>query len=101
MFDSLEGGMIPICILATLVGAGFGYVRNLWLGLLLSTLVTVAIAYAWFWLPHLIWPSTTGDSLRPWDLIATTAWSALAVPTSIVILLVTRATRASKVHNGA
>src|ERR1700751_430514 len=83
MFDSVTGAAVPICILAALTGFTCSYLRGPWLRALLAVILPVAISYAWFWLPQLIAPLTSGDNPRPWDLIATTYWSLFAVPVSV------------------
>jgi len=101
MFDSVDGGVIPICVLAALAGFAGPYFRQWWLGALFAVGVTIGIAYAWFWLPELILPREHGDSLRPWDLIATTYWSMFAVPTALVALFISRLARAKRGRNVA
>jgi hypothetical protein len=101
MFDSAPSAVVPICVLAALVGIGLSYVHRLWLGALLAIVVPIGIGYAWFWLPQLIAPQPHGDPLRPWDLIATTYWSTFAVPTSLVAWCFSRLVRAKRKSNVA
>jgi len=94
MFDSAAGGVVPICVLAALVGGGCSFLHRWWLRAFFAIVIPIGIGYAWFWLPQLIAPQAHGDPLRPWDLIAATYWSMFAVPTSLVALVLSRLARA-------
>jgi hypothetical protein len=98
MFDSVEGGIIPVCLLAGAAAFGFSYLRFTAAAVLASIAAAVAIGYGWFWVPQLIVPQQGGDSLRPWDLIATSYWSMFAVPFAIVVVLVARHLRTRRKH---
>lgn len=98
MFDSLEGGIVPVCLLAASVAFGFSYLRFTLAAVVASTASAVAIGYGWFWVPQLIAPQHGGDSLTPWDLIATSYWSMFAVPVAVAVVLVARHLRARKEH---
>jgi hypothetical protein len=63
-----------------------------------SIAAAIAIGYGWFWVPQLIFRQQHGDSLRPWDLIATAYWSMFAVPVAIVVVLVSRRLRKRGEH---
>lgn len=96
MFGSLEGGFIPICVVAALVAFALASMPRLWHALFLTAIAAIAISYAWYWLPAL-W-STRGhpEPQGGWDLIATAAWSAVAVPVSVVTMFVARRIKASR-----
>jgi hypothetical protein len=95
MFDSLEGGFLPICVLAGASGYAFSRLRAWWMGLLGVLVVPIAIAYAWFWICTFMEPPG-GDPIHPWDMIATTIWSVFAVPTALIAFLIARAVRAKR-----
>jgi hypothetical protein len=92
MFGSVDGGYIPVCLLGLIAGVASERIATRWLSVTAAALAPVLIAYAWFWVPELFSP-TGGDSLRPWDLIATTMWSVFAVPTSLLALIVSKQVR--------
>ena len=98
MFDSVEGGIVPVCLLTAAVAFGFSYLRFTVTALLASIAAAVAIGYGWFWIPQLINSQQGGDSLRPWDLIATSIWSMFAVPVAIAVVLIARHLRAKGKH---
>ena len=101
MFNSVAGGIIPICVLAALAGISLASLRSRWLSLLLATLAAIAIAYVWFWLPTLLWPDAHTDPQGGWDLVATVFWSVFAVPTAVVALLIVQRRRAAKARAAA
>lgn len=96
MFDSIEGGIIPICIVAALFGAFFARIRNPQLGVFLASLSAILVSYCWFWIPDLISSTPSTDSLRGWDLAVTLLWSAFAIPSALFILIAVRQQRRSK-----
>jgi hypothetical protein len=94
MFDSAAGGVVPICVLATLAGVGCSFLHRWWLGACFAIVIPIGIGYAWFWLPQLIAPQVHGDPLRPWDLIAITYWSMFAIPAALLAMFFSRFIRA-------
>jgi hypothetical protein len=96
MFESVAGGIIPTCVLAALAGIGLASLRIRWVALLVAVLTAIAVSYAWYWLPQLIWPAAHTDPQAGWGLVATIAWSVFAVPTAIVALLIVQKNRAAK-----
>jgi len=96
MFNSVAGGIIPICILAALAGIALASLRPRWVALLLSALAAIAVSYAWFWLPQLLWPAAHTDPQGGWGLVATIFWSVFAVPVAVATLLVTQRRRVAK-----
>ena len=89
MFDSVAGGYLPISLIASVVGVACARGRSRIVGFVLATCLPVVVAYTWFWIPRVFEPSG-GDSLRPWDLVATTMWSVAAVPVSLLSYAVSR-----------
>jgi hypothetical protein len=96
MFESLVGGIIPTCGLAAIAGVALAPLRSRRAALFLATLAAIAISYAWYWLPILLWPTAHSDPQGGWDLVATVAWSVFAVPTAVVALLIVHKRRAAK-----
>jgi len=82
MFDSVAGGILPICLLSALAGFGLSRVRARWLALTFATVAAIAIAYAWFWVPRLLGIGAHVDAQGGWDLVATAAWSVFSVPST-------------------
>src|SRR4051812_12835350 len=96
MADSLD--IWVVCFMAAALGYVCALMRSRWAALPLATLGPIAISCLWFSLRTLSeLPSV--DSIRPWDLIATTLWSAYAIPTSLVVLIAVRLIRAKKMHH--
>jgi hypothetical protein len=98
MLDSVEGGIIPVCLLSGVAAIGISYLRRTLAALAASIAAAIAIGYGWFWVPQLIFRQPHGDSLRPWDLIATSYWSMFAVPVAIAVVLVCRHIRKKGEH---
>ena len=98
MFDSVEGGIVPVCVLAAVAAVVLSKVRSAWLASMSAAAVAVAIGYVWVWLPYVLAPRHGGDPLRPWDLVATAYWSLFAVPVAIVVLFITRRLRKARAH---
>ena len=90
MFDSVQGGILPLCIIAAIAGILLGRLKQLWIGVILAPLIAIAASCFWYWLPELIWPAEHTESQGGWILVAMAYWSAFAVPVSVVALLVSR-----------
>lgn len=96
MFDSVAGGIIPICVLAVLAGIALASVRSRRVALFLAVVVAIAISYAWYWLPLIIWPPAHIDPQGGWDLVATILWSVFSIPTAVATLLLVKRRQAAK-----
>lgn len=96
MFGSLQGGYVPICIIAALVAFALASLPRLWHALSLTVIAAIAVSYAWYWLPALLSTSGHPEPQGGWDLIAAAAWSAVAVPVSVVTMFVARRIKASR-----
>jgi hypothetical protein len=90
MFDSIAGGIIPVCLLAAFVGFALSQLRSRLIALALASLGAVAVSYAWFWLPRVLGIGAHADPQGGWDLVATVAWSVLSVPAAVISQIVGR-----------
>jgi hypothetical protein len=101
MFDSVENGVVPICVLSILLGASSALLLRRRGGGVVAFVGPMVLAYAWFWLPRLTClfdAHPSGESLHPWDVIVATYWSIFAVPSSVAAF--TAATFLSKRRGG-
>jgi chromate transport protein ChrA len=95
MFDSLDGGYIPICLTVLLFSWFVSSVKETWRRILLSVLVPVSISFLWYVIPDFFRsvPERRDPTWFSWGLVATMAWSIAAIPVSIIsvyIFVVTR-----------
>jgi len=92
MFDSLESGFIPICLLVIAASWFIAGLRPVWRVWVLSIVAPVAVAVAWGFLPRLpaLFTSLQSgeESWVPWIILAIFAWSAVAVPVGAVAVFV-------------
>jgi hypothetical protein len=85
VFNSLNGGYVPICI-ATIVAAWFvSGIRSVVLRVVSACLVPVAISLAWYFVPAMM--SDRGDGWIGWGVIAAGTWSIVAVRVGITTTL--------------
>ena len=90
MFDSLEGGFFPICLVVLMASWRISKVPDIKLRVLMTVLVPIAVSLLWYFLIDFLFSPT--DSQDPawvtWGLIAATGWSVAAIPTSIISVFV-------------
>jgi chromate transport protein ChrA len=86
MFDSLQGGYIPICLVVTLVAWFLSGLKPVSARALMSLLTPIVISLLWYFVPDFFRanPDRQDPSWVTWGLIAATAWSAAAIPTSLI-----------------
>jgi uncharacterized membrane protein (DUF106 family) len=92
MFDSLNAGYIPICIIVVVFAWLIAKVDIVGIRVVLTLVIPVAISMAYFFLPRFL------DLFRPlkfgedpwvgWGFIASATWSIVAVPASIISVIV-------------
>lgn len=87
MFDSVEGGILPICVGAVAIGFAFSFAPPRWLEALGSVTASVVWSYVWYWIGHLITIGFKPEEQGGWDLVATVSWSTFAIPTSAIAFL--------------
>jgi len=93
MFDSLTGGILPIVLIALIVGAASGTHRRLPIAILLAIAGAFAMSLVWFYLPSVLWPAEHNDLQGGWDLVAVAFWSLFAVPCALAALTTVRILR--------
>jgi|WetSurMetagenome_2_1015567.scaffolds.fasta_scaffold84622_2 hypothetical protein len=90
MFDSLGGGYIPICLIVIASAWYLSKLKDIKLRVLMTVIVPIAVSLAWYFIPDFF--RSNPDSQDPawvtWGLIAATAWSIAAIPTSIISVYV-------------
>jgi hypothetical protein len=101
MFDSLDGGYIPICLTVLLFSWFVSGVKDTWRRGLLTLLIPVTISFLWYVIPDFFRsiPERSDPTWFGWGLAATMAWSFAAIPVSIIsvyIFVVIRRKRAAK-----
>jgi hypothetical protein len=101
MFDSVQSALIPICILAGLVGYVLSAWSRRWLALLSAALLAIAVSCVWWWLPLILWPQEHTDPQGGWGLVAIFVWSLFAVPVSVTTLLIAGRYRAHRSRDAA
>lgn len=86
MFDSLQGGYIPICLVVTLAAWFLSGMKSVSARVFMALLVPIVISLLWYFVPDFFRsnPDRQDPSWVTWGLIATTAWSAAAIPTSVI-----------------
>ena len=102
MFDSVDGGFIPIGLIVIAASWFVAGVRPVWRVWVLSLVVPVAVAVAWGFLPRL--PDlfrplqVAEESWVPWIIMGILMWSAAAVPVGLIATLVFYQVRKRKSH---
>ena len=88
MFDSLQAGYAPICLLVLAASWFIARVGSPRLRVALALVTPVAISAAWFFMPRLPAPfrplAFNEDPWVPWGFMATAAWAVFAVPVSVL-----------------
>ena len=88
MFNSLDAGFVPICLIVLAASWFVAGARRLWVRVLLAVLIPITISFAWGFLPRLpgiFRPLRFGeDDWVPWIFMAVMAWSAVSVPVGAI-----------------
>lgn len=85
MFNSLSAGYLPICVVTVLAAWFVSSIRSFRLRAVSAVLAPIAISMAWYFVPALM--RSPEDGWIGWGLIATSAWSIVAVPVGIAATL--------------
>lgn len=92
MFDSLNGGYFPICVLVVVAAWFLSSFRSWWWRIILGIVIPIVISLCWFFVPRLsilFKPLQFGEDDRvPWGYIAAGTWSMVAVPLSVLATVV-------------
>lgn len=92
MFDSVNGGWVPINIIVIICGWFISKVELTAIRVTLALFVPVVVSFSWVFLPRLpalFRPLQFGeDSWVPWGIMAGVAWSAVALPISLVAVTI-------------
>src|SRR6267142_2219316 len=91
MFDSVNGGYAPICLLVLVLAWFIAPLRSWWIKILLAVVGPVLICLGWAFLPYFpMWfkPLSFGqDDWVPWAFIAAEVWLLAAIPLSVVAVV--------------
>jgi hypothetical protein len=91
MFDSVSGGYAPICGLVLILAWFIAPLRHWSVKILFAVVGPVLICLGWAFLPqfpHWFKPLPFGqDDWVPWALIAAIIWSRVAIPLSVVAVV--------------
>jgi|GEM_PF-6911707 len=91
MFDSVNGGYAPICVLVLIAAWFIARLHRWWVKILLAIICPTLICLAWAFLPYFPnWfkPLKFGeDHWGPWAFIAATIWLYAALPLSVVAVV--------------
>ena len=90
MFDSLQGGYTPICIVVTVVAWFLSNQKYIFVRGLMSVLIPIIVSLLWYFVPDFFRsnPDRQDPSWVTWGLVAATAWSVAAIPTSVIAVYV-------------
>jgi hypothetical protein len=83
MFDSLNGGYVPICAVVVIAAWFVAGVRSVYIRVVAALLVPVAISLAWYFVPAMF-QGFTEEGWVGWSYITAATWSLVAVPLSVV-----------------
>jgi hypothetical protein len=88
LFNSLDVGFAPICLIVVATSWVVAGARQLWVRALLAVLIPIIVSFAWGFLPLLLGifrPLRFGEDDRvPWIFMAVMAWSAASVPVGAI-----------------
>src|SRR5262245_20164644 len=91
MFDSVAGGYAPICVLVLILAWFIASMRGWWIKILVAIIWPTLICFGWAFLPHFpIWfkpQQFAQDNWRPWAFIATAGWLKVALPLSMIAVV--------------
>ena len=92
MFDSLDNGFMPICIIVVICAWYIAMVRNSVLRIGIALILPIVISFGWFFVPRIDKLFTKlkfgEDPWVSWGIIAAISWSTVAVPLSVVAVVV-------------
>lgn len=90
MFDSVEGGYVPICFITAFAAWFLSKLGRITVRALLALLIPIALSFAWYFIPDLFraHPERQDPAFVAWGFVAATAWSAAAVPVSIIVVVI-------------
>jgi hypothetical protein len=92
MFDSLNGGYFPICVVVIVAAWFVSSFRSWWWRVFLGIAMPIVISLCWFFVPRLsilFKPLQFGeDDWVSWGYIAAGTWSMVAVPLSVLTIVV-------------
>lgn len=90
MFNSLNGGYIPICLIVILAAWFISRIKPILFRIFLALLVPLFISLAWYIVPDLFrsLPDRRDPSWLAWGFIAAATWSIVAVPVSIITVYI-------------
>lgn len=92
-FNSLNGGFIPICMLAVFCAVFWARIQNNSLGILLNCISAIAIATLWYQMITYIWPISPGENEGGWAIAFIFLWSIFAIPASFFVYIAVRQSR--------
>ena len=107
MFNSVEGGYIPICLVVVLTAWFISGMISVWRRVLMTLLIPVVVSFLWYVVPDFFRsiPERTDASWLGWGLVATMMWSAAAIPASIISVVIfgfiRKASKGLRTHNSA
>ena len=86
MFDSLQGGYIPICVIVTVAAWFLSNQKPILVRGLMSVLLPIVVSLLWYFVPDFFRsnPDRQDPSWVTWGLVAATGWSVAAIPTSVI-----------------
>ena len=87
MFNSLEGGYFPICVITVVASWFVSKFRRVLIRALFALLIPIAVSLAWYFIPNLF-RTQEDPGLVGWGIVTATAWSAAAVPVSIITVVI-------------
>ena len=92
MFDSLNGGYIPVCVLVLITSWFVAKINNFPVRAIITFIAPILVSLAWFFIPHLL------DLFRPlkygedpwvgWGIITAATWSIVAIPVSVISVII-------------
>jgi uncharacterized membrane protein len=98
-FNSLDGGFIPICLLAGLCAVFWARMQNYSLGMLLNCVSSIAVAILWYQMVIYMWPVSPWENGGAWAWAAIFLWSVFAIPTSVFVYIALKQSKRSQTRN--
>lgn len=88
MFDSVQGGYIPICVVVAISAWFISGTASVSRRTLMTLLIPVVISFLWYVVPDFFRavPERRDASWLSWGLVATMMWSVAAIPVSFIFV---------------